>query len=43
MDRLLNKIVDNVQVIIRDIHVRYENDIAAIPYSMGFTLSELTI
>ncbi|SCV00936.1 LANO_0F09296g1_1 [Lachancea nothofagi CBS 11611] len=43
---LLTKIVDNVQVSIKNIHVRYEdmdNVFAEIPYSVGITLSELSV
>ncbi|SCV04252.1 LAME_0H16974g1_1 [Lachancea meyersii CBS 8951] len=43
---LVTKIVDNLQVSIKNIHVRYEdmeNVFAEIPYSVGITLSELSV
>ena len=45
MDRLLTKIVDNVQITIRNIHIRYENKktLGGLQYSMGLTLKELLI
>ncbi|SCU84871.1 LAFA_0D12530g1_1 [Lachancea sp. 'fantastica'] len=43
---LVTKIVDNLQVSIKNIHVRYEdmeNIFAEVPYSVGVTLSELSV
>lgn len=43
-ESLVTKIVDNVQVVIKNIHVRYEDDsiLTDDPYSMGVTLNELS-
>ena len=40
VDRLITKIVDNLQVTIKNIHIRYEDDqsIPGCPFSFGFTL-----
>jgi vacuolar protein sorting-associated protein 13A/C len=45
MDRLLNKIVDNIQVTVKNIHVRYEDNYSyeKNPFSLGFTLKALSI
>ncbi|SCU93408.1 LADA_0G02938g1_1 [Lachancea dasiensis] len=43
---LVTKVVDNVQVSIKNIHVRYEdmeNVFAEVPYSVGMTLSEISV
>ncbi|CEP60565.1 membrane morphogenesis protein VPS13 LALA0_S01e13828g [Lachancea lanzarotensis] len=43
---LVTKIVDNLQVSIKNIHVRYEdmeNVFSEVPYSVGVTLSELSV
>ena len=44
-DRRIIKILDNVQITIRNIHLRYEDDlqIKDCPFSLGFTLKELSI
>ena len=39
---MLTKIIDNVQVTIRDIHIRYEDELTK-KYSFGVTLEELKI
>lgn len=41
---LVTRIVDNVQVTVRDIHIRYEDALSnpAHPFSVGVTLSELS-
>ncbi|OBA21906.1 vacuolar protein sorting-associated protein 13 [Metschnikowia bicuspidata var. bicuspidata NRRL YB-4993] len=43
-ESLVTKIVDNLQVTIKNIHVRYEDDavLTENPYSLGLTLSELS-
>jgi vacuolar protein sorting-associated protein 13A/C len=43
--KFLIKIIDNVQVTIKNIHVRYEDPGSArtTPYSMGITLQELAV
>lgn len=43
-ESLVTKIVDNAQVVIKNIHVRYEDDsiLTDDPYSMGVTLNELS-
>ncbi|CAH2355297.1 vacuolar protein sorting-associated protein 13 [[Candida] railenensis] len=43
-ENLITKIVDNLQVTIRNIHVRYEDDsvLTELPYSIGLTLDELS-
>lgn len=43
-ENLVTKIVDNLQVTIKNIHVRYEDDsvFTEDPYSFGFTLAELS-
>lgn len=43
-ESLITKIVDNLQVTIKNIHVRYEDDsvLTENPYSLGFTLAELS-
>ena len=45
MGRLLTRIVDNIQVTIKNIHIRYEDAelIPNKPFSFGFTLQELSI
>ena len=45
LDRLITKIVDNVQLKIKNIHIRYESpaSMGGVPYSMGMTLKSLTI
>ena len=45
VDRLVTKIVDNLQLTIQNIHVRYEDPIS-MPnnfFSLGITLKELSI
>ncbi|VEU24436.1 DEKNAAC105592 [Brettanomyces naardenensis] len=44
MESLTTKVVDNLQVTIRNIHFRYEDDDAftSVPYSVGITLKELS-
>lgn len=39
---MVTKIIDNIQVTVKDIHVRYEDDITN-QYSFGVTLEELKI
>ncbi|GMF08616.1 unnamed protein product [Ambrosiozyma monospora] len=43
-DSMINKIVDNVQVTIRNIHLRYEDEhvFTQQPYAVGLTLEELS-
>lgn len=43
-ESLVTKIVDNLQVTIKNIHVRYEDDslLTESPYSVGITLNELS-
>lgn len=43
-ESLVTKIIDNLQVTIKNIHVRYEDDsiLTENPYALGFTLSELS-
>lgn len=43
-ETLVTKIVDNLQVTIRNIHIRYEDDhvLTESPYSFGVTLAELS-
>lgn len=43
-ESLVTKIVDNLQVTIKNIHIRYEDDsvLTESPYSVGLTLSELS-
>lgn len=43
-DSLVTKIIDNLQVTIKNIHIRYEDDHAFTdsPYAVGFTMSELS-
>lgn len=43
-DSLISKIVDNLQITIKNIHIRYEdlNCFTKIPYALGFTLDELS-
>ena len=36
------KIIDNIQITVKNIHVRFEDDISQ-KYSFGFTLEELNI
>jgi len=45
VERLLTKIVDNIQITIRNIHVRYEDKLSApeLPFSCGATLKELRV
>lgn len=44
MESLVTKIVDNLQITIKNIHFRYEDDDAftSVPYAVGFTLEELS-
>lgn len=46
VDRIATKIIDNIQVTIKNIHIRFE-DVGSGPrtpqYSLGFTLQELAI
>ncbi|RCK56101.1 Vacuolar protein sorting-associated protein 13 [Candida viswanathii] len=44
VESLLTKIVDNLQVTIKNIHIRYEDDslLTESPYSIGFSLDELS-
>lgn len=44
MESLVTKIVDNLQVTIKNIHVRYEDDsvLTESPYALGLTLQELS-
>lgn len=39
---MVAKIIDNIQVTIKDIHVRYQDDLTK-KYSFGVTLEELKI
>lgn len=43
-ESLVTKIIDNLQVTIKNIHVRYEDDsvLTENPYALGFTLAELS-
>ncbi|KAI9675485.1 MAG: hypothetical protein M1829_003289 [Trizodia sp. TS-e1964] len=43
-DSLVTKIVDNLQVTVRNIHIRYEDSISAPghPFALGFTLEEFS-
>ncbi|ODV77801.1 vacuolar sorting [Suhomyces tanzawaensis NRRL Y-17324] len=43
-ESLVTKIVDNTQIIIKNIHIRYEDDstLTENPYAVGFTLNELS-
>lgn len=43
-ENLITKIVDNLQVTIKNIHIRYEDDsvLTESPYSVGLTLDELS-
>lgn len=43
-ENLITKIIDNLQVTIRNIHIRYEDDsvLTESPYSIGITLDELS-
>lgn len=43
-ESLVTKIVDNLQVTIKNIHVRYEDEgvLTESPYALGFTLAELS-
>lgn len=41
-ESLVNKIVDNLQVTIRNIHIRFEDRSAGIPLSVGLSLEELS-
>lgn len=43
-ESLVTKIVDNLQVTIKNIHIRYEDDsvLTESPYSLGLTLAELS-
>ncbi|KAG7665092.1 VPS13 [[Candida] subhashii] len=43
-ESLITKIVDNLQVTIKNIHIRYEDDsvLAETPYAIGLTLQELS-
>lgn len=43
-ESLTTKIIENLQITIRNIHIRYEDDIsvAGHPFSVGFTLAELS-
>ncbi|CUM64753.1 uncharacterized protein PRCAT00002364001 [Priceomyces carsonii] len=43
-ESLITKIIDNLQVTIKDIHVRYEDDsvYTETPYAIGLTLNELS-
>lgn len=46
MDRLITKVVDNIQLTIKNIHIRYEDRISIgsdSPFSLGFTLKELSV
>ena len=44
VESLVTKIVDNLQVTIKNIHLKYEDDsvLTETPYSIGFTLDELS-
>ncbi|KAG0682611.1 hypothetical protein C6P40_000285 [Pichia californica] len=43
-DSLISKIIDNLQITIKNIHIRYEdkNCFTKLPYALGFTLDELS-
>lgn len=43
-DSLISKIIDNLQITIKNIHIRYEdlNCFTKMPYALGFTLDELS-
>ena len=44
LDRLGSKIVDNIQIHVKNIHIRFEDSINYSSfYSMGFTLTELSM
>jgi len=36
------KIVDNIQFTIKDLHIRYEDEVAATPFTFGVTLEEVS-
>lgn len=44
MNQLVSKIVDNLQISLNNIHVRYEDDISnpGHPFAAGVTLSEIS-
>ncbi|EMG47074.1 hypothetical protein G210_2649 [Candida maltosa Xu316] len=44
VESLVTKIIDNLQVTIKNIHIRYEDDsiLTESPYSIGFSLDELS-
>ncbi len=44
VNSLVSKIVDNLQVVIKNIHVRFEDQVshAGAPFSLGLTLSNLS-
>lgn len=44
-ESLVTKIIDNLQVTIKNIHIRYEDDsiLTEDPYSVGLTLNELSV
>ncbi|KAK6464505.1 vacuolar sorting [Scheffersomyces coipomensis] len=43
-ESLITKIIDNLQITIKNIHIRYEDDsiLTEVPYSIGLTLNELS-
>ena len=43
LDRLIVKIIDNVQIVIQNIHVRYECDLEKPGFSWGITLADLRL
>lgn len=42
-DLIIAKIIDNIQLKIENIHIRFENDIMDYPFTLGITLKQLTI
>lgn len=42
-DRLIAKVIDNIQIIIQNIHIRYENDLEKPGFCWGITLADLRL
>ena len=40
-DQLIMKIIDNIQLTIKNIHLRYEDEIKSNSYSLGVTIDEI--
>ena len=45
MEKLLTQIVKNLQILIRNIHIRYEDQTTnpSFPFSIGLTMSDLSV